>query len=417
MRLLRPACNLIVMLTAIVLPARPSAAVAPIEPDGMLGVVKYLSAPELRGRGTGARELDQAAAAIAARFQAVGLVPGGTENGSWYQEWTDPELRMTLRNVVGVLPGRNPAYAGQSVVIGAHYDGLGMGMFSALKEHEGTVHPGADDNASGVAVLLELASRLPLAPNMERSIVFAAFTAEEAGRKGSRHYVRSERRYPASRAAAMINLDTVGRLGRGKLIALGAGSAKEWGALLEELGKASGVAIAPSEQPLDSSDHVSFHEAGVPAIQFFTGAHLDYHRPTDSFDRIDGRGLVKVATVARDLAFYLANHPAPLTPTLQARSAGPEQPAGSGRKVTIGIIPDFTYNEKGVRLGGTVPGGPAWSAGLAEGDVIVQIGSRAVVVLRDLSEALQSAKPGDRLTLRFLRQGKEYRTTVEVRER
>lgn len=394
---------------------RPAAAMAPIEPESMMAVVKYLSGKEFRGRGLGTKELDQAAALIAQRFEAVGLQPGGTENGSWYQDWRDPELRMPMRNVIGILPGRNPVYAGQSIVIGAHYDALGMGMFGALKENQGTVHPGADDNASGVAILLELASRLPLASNMERTIVFVAFTGEEAGRKGSRYYVENEKRFPVSQTIGMIDLDTVGRLGRNKLIILGASSAGEWGRLFEEIAKKQKVEIALPDQDLDASDQKSFHEAGVPAVQFFTGPHLDYHRPTDTVDRIDGEGMAKIATIARDVAFYLANHPSPLTPAL-SRPAVSSQQRGE-RKVTIGIVPDFTYNEKGVRLSGTVPRGPAEQAGMKEGDVIIRAGQTPIVVLQDLSDAIKAANPGDRLPLFFRRNGTEYRTTVEVRER
>jgi hypothetical protein len=401
----------------LALPAGPSSGAMPIEPEDMLATVRSLSGAELRGRGLGTAELDQAAALIASRFAALGLMPGGTKNDSWYQEWYDPELKMRLRNVVGILPGRNPQYAGQSVVIGAHYDGLGMGMFGARREDQGKVHPGADDNASGVAVLIELASRLPLTANIERSVVFVAFTGEEAGRKGSRYYVEHERRYPAGRATGMINLDTVGRLGRGKLILLGAGSAEEWAPLFQEAGKAAKVEIAPSLQELDSSDQVSFHAAGVPAVQLFTGAHLDYHRPTDTFDEIDAKGMVKVATVARDVAFYLSNHPAPLTTKAGPVRTAPDAGARGDRKVTLGIVPDFTYNGTGVRLGGTVPQGPAEQAGMKQGDVIVSVGQVPIAVLKDLSEAIRAASPGDRLTVNFLREGKEYRTTVEVREK
>ena len=394
--------------------AGPSGAQVAIEPEGMLETVKYLSGAAFMGRGIGTPELDRAAAFIAARFEAVGLLPGGSANGSWFQEWTDPESKARMRNVVGILPGRNPELARESVVIGAHYDHLGM--TGASKENAGKMHPGADDNASGVAVLLELASRLPLVANMERSVVFVAFTGEEAGRKGSRYYVRNERRYPAAKAIAMINLDTVGRLGKGKLIILGAASAKEWGTLFQEAAKPLKLEIAESTQDLDSSDQKSFHEAGVPAVQLFTGPHLDYHRPTDTADKIDGKGLVKIAMLTRTVAFTLANLPAPLTRTVTAApgvASGPRM----DRKVTIGVIPDFTYNEQGVRLGGTQPGGPAEAAGMKQGDIIIEAGNAPISELKDLSDVLKKKQPGDRLPIRFLRKGREMKTELEVRER
>ena len=387
---------------------------AAIEPEGMMETVKSLSGAEFMGRGVGTPELDKAAAFIASRFEAVGLLPGGPANGSWFQEWTDPESKARMRNVVGILPGRNPELARESVVIGAHYDHLGM--TGASKENAGKMHPGADDNASGVAVLLELASRLPLVANMERSVVFVAFTGEEAGRKGSRYYVRNERRYPAAKAIAMINLDTVGRLGKGKLIILGSGSAKEWSAILQEIAKPLKIEIAEVAQELDSSDEKSFQEAGVPAVQLFTGPHADYHRPTDTAEKIDGKGLAKVATVARAVAFYLANRPEPLTATVPSSPAG--APAlRTDRKVTLGIVPDFTYNGQGVRLGGTSPDSPVERAGLRTGDVVIQAGNTPIAVLKDLSDVLKTKQPGDRLPLRFLRNGKEMKTVVELKER
>jgi hypothetical protein len=385
-----------------------------IEPEGMLETVKYLSGAEFMGRGIGTPELDKAAAFIASRFEAVGLLPGGPANGSWFQEWTDPGIKIRMRNVVGILPGRNPELARESVVIGAHYDHLGT--TGASKENAGKVHPGADDNASGVAVLLELASRLPLVSNMERSVVFVAFTGEEEGRKGSKYYVQKEKHYPASRATGMINLDTVGRLGKGKLIILGAGSAKEWSSLFEEAAKPLKLEIAVSTQDLDSSDQKSFQEAGVPAVQLFTGPHADYHRPTDTADKIDGKGLVKIATVARSVVFYLANRPEPLTATIPSSPAGVPAPR-TDRKVTLGIVPDFTYNGQGVRLGGTQPDGPVEKAGLRTGDVVIQAGNIPVTVLKDLSDVLKTKQPGDRLPLRFLRNGKEMKVDVELKER
>jgi aminopeptidase N len=316
--------------------------------------------------------------------------------------------------VVGVLPGRNPELARESVVIGAHYDHLDRK--SASKENDGKVHPGADDNASGVAVLLEMASRLTLVANMERPIVFVAFTAEETGRKGSRYFVQNEKRYPVSRATGMINLDTVGRLGKGKLIILGAASAKEWGTLFKEAAKPLKLEIAESAQDLDSSDQKSFHEAGVPAVQLFTGPHLDYHRPTDTADKIDGKGLAKIAMVTRTVAFTLANLPAPLTRTIMAAPGAVPGPR-IDRKVTIGAIPDFTYNEQGVRLSGTQPGGPAEAAGMKQGDIIIQAGTAPISVLKDLSDVLKTKQPGEKLPVRFLRNGREMKTELEVKER
>jgi aminopeptidase N len=265
--------------------------------------------------------------------------------------------------------------------------------------------------------LLELASRLMLVANMERPVVFVAFTGEESGRKGSKYYVQNAKQYPVARTTGMINLDTVGRLGKGKLIILGVGSAKEWSAIFQEAAKPLMLTIAESKQDLDSSDQKSFHEAGVPAVQLFTGPHADYHRPTDTADKIDGKGLARIATLTRAVAFTLANLPAPLTRTVTAVPGAVPAAPRIDRKVSIGVIPDFTYNEQGVRLGGAQPGGPAETAGMKQGDIIIQAGTMRISVLKDLSDVLKTKQPGDKLPLRFLRNGKEFQAMVEVREK
>ena len=375
--------------------------------------VTVLSGPDLKGRGIGTPELDKAAAYIVRKFESFGLMPGG-DRGSWYQEWTDPESNAVMRNVVGFLPGRDPALARESVVIGAHYDHLGTRP--ARTGEPPLLYPGADDNASGVAVMIELANRLPLTDIGERTIVFVAFTGEEEGRKGSQYYVRNERQFPVSKCVGMINLDTVGRLEKGKLILLGATSAKEWVDIFSNAAKKEKIEVAPSLQDLDSSDQVSFLQAGVPAVQLFTGPHLDYHKPTDTVDKIDEKGMGRIAEVARTVALYLALTPKPLTPENTASPAAEAGPR-TERKVTIGIIPDFTYNESGVRLGGVAPGSPAQHAGMRQGDVIVRAGTAHVVTLKDLSDVLKTAKPGDRLPVGFLRSGRKMEATLEVREK
>jgi hypothetical protein len=301
-------------------------------------------------------------------------------------------------------------------VIAAHYDHLGLGTFGALKENKGKVHPGADDNASGVAVLIELAKVLKETLNADRSIVFIAFTGEEEGKKGSKHYVANEQRYPASKAIGMVNLDTVGRLGKKKLLVLGAGSAKEWVHIFRGAGFVTGVEIETVSEELDSSDQKSFQDAGVPAVQLFSGPHLDYHRPTDTIDKIDADGLVKVASVAKEVVEYLASREGPLT---VEGKPGEKSEAGSKkeRKISLGTVPDFAFKGEGVRLSGVVPGSPAEAAGLKEGDVIVRINEAPVKNLKDLSDALKTMKAGDKAAVVFLRNGKESQVVVEVKER
>lgn len=395
-------------------PERPLAELpGPFSRERMMEDVRFLASPEMKGRGFGTKELNRAAEHIAKRFAEAGLLPGGTAEGSWFQDFPerggDPEADTVLRNVIGVIPGTIPERAGESVVIGAHYDHLGTGWPSGLPEHRGKVHPGADDNASGVAVLLELARVLGRSLAPDRTVVFVAFSGEECGRRGSRYYVANEKRRPAAKAIGMINLDTVGRLGK-KLLVLSAGSAAEWPHIFRGAGAVSGVEVdVVTKEDLEASDQASFLEAGVPAVQLFTGPHEDYHRPTDTPDGIHADGLVKVVSVGREALEYLAARTEPLTSALGAAEGGSAGRRGSAapRKVRLGVIPDFAHAGEGVRLSGVMPGSPAEKAGMREGDILVRIDDAPVTALRDLSRILSTYEAGRRARLIYLRDGAE----------
>ncbi len=402
-------------------PREPLAKLPPVfSEQRMMETIRLLSSDKMKGRGFGTQELDKAAEFIAMKFEEAGLEPAGDTVGNYFQAWTDrggePEREVAMRNVVGVIPGRNPEGESESVVMGAHYDHLGLGWPDVRAGHRGEVHHGADDNASGVAVLVELARVLGKSLRPERSVVFVAFAGEEAGRKGSKYYVANQKRYPLEHCMGMVNLDTVGRLGTQKLLALGATSAKEWIHILRGAGFVNGVEVEAVFEELDSSDQKSFHEAGVPAVQLFSGPHLDYHRPTDTVDKIDPEGLLKVASVVKEVLEYLADREKPLTHSLRAGEEIEGTPSKKGR-VSIGTIPDFTFTGDGYRLSGVVPGSPAEASGLQQGDVIVKVDSRAILGLRDLSEILKSLNPGDTISITFLREGHEMTVDTVVKER
>ncbi len=397
----------------------PLASPAPVfSKERMMKTIRYLSGDELAGRGFGTPGLDAAADYVAKAFKDAGLAPG--HDGSFFQTWEetggDPPRKAALKNVIGVIPGRKPEIKVESVVVGAHYDHLGLGWPESRDNNVGKIHPGADDNASGVAALIELARVMAKGPQPDRTIVFAAFSGEEEGRLGSRYYVEHEKQYPAAQCIGMVNMDTVGRLGKNKLLILGSASAKEWVHIFRGAGFVTGVDLETVSAELDSSDQKSFQDAGVPAVQLFSGANLDYHRTTDTADKIDDDGLVKVAAVAREAVDYLADRKEPLTSELKPGSAAPA-PSTGARKVSLGTIPDYTYSGKGVRISGVVAGSPAEAAGLKEGDIIVKLSGSPVEDLKGFSDILKTLKPGDKASLVFLRDGKENTVQAEVKER
>jgi aminopeptidase N len=381
--------------------------------ERMMETVRFLSSSALQGRETGSPGAEKAGEYIAAQFKQAGLAPGG-DKGSFFQKGKDAATGLSIRNVIGIRPGKKPQTR-ESVVVGAHYDHLGLGNKIGRTQDRGKIHPGADDNASGVAVLLELGRVMNQAPPDDRAVVFVAFDGEEEGKIGSASYVRNEQAYPVKDCFAMVNLDTVGRLGTGKLLVLGGSSAREWPHIFRGAGFVTGVESEMVSQDLDSSDQKSFQDAGVPAVQLFSGPNIDYHRPTDTADKIDAAGLVKVASVAKETVEYLASRDQPLTSQLKPGSG--QQSPKTERKVSLGTVPDFSYHGEGVRLSGVVEGSPAAKAGLREGDVITKINANPVKGLKDLSDQLKALHPEDRITVTYVRDTVERTVQTEVQAR
>ena len=321
------------------------------------------------------------------------------------------KLQITLKedheraeNVVGILPGADPNLRDQRVVIGAHYDHLGFGHFGALdRQAEGKVHPGADDNASGTAVLLELARRmakLPVKP--DRTIVFAAFSGEELGLYGSRHYIESSN--SPSAIKAMINLDMVGRLRENRLTVFGARSGENLSDLVTKNARALGLDITDSND-VGRSDHMSFYSKKIPVLHFFTGTHGDYHRATDTWDKLNFEGMAKISDLVLVTALEIANRKEPIR--FVSLPSRPSETAGSARgvRVYLGTIPDYGAVATGVLLAGVSSGSPAAQAGLREGDVIVRLGDKDIQNIEDLTDALQAHKSGDQVNVVVLRGG------------
>ncbi len=409
-------------------PEKPLAELKPLFSEKrMKADVEYLASPELEGRGLGSEGIEKAARYIEGVFKEAGLQPG-TETG-YFQTWDQDVTALgktrhvTLKNIIGVLPGTDPNWNGQSVIICAHYDHLDRGWPDVHRGDEGKIHPGADDNASGVAVLLELARIMGKTAKPRRTIIFVAFSGEEAGLLGSAYYVNHPPRgYPVQKIMGVINLDTVGRLFNKPLMVLNAATAREWPFIFNGISYVTGVPIQIVTQNLDASDQVSFIEANIPAVQLFSGAHLDYHRPTDTPDKLDYPGLVKVATVAHEALNYLSERDKPLTVTIpgtrpHARQMEEQGHARGGRRVSSGVVPDFTFSGTGVKVASVVPDSPAAGAGIQPGDIIIAVNDQPVTTLRSYANLLKQFEPGTKVTFTILRRGQKQTVSLILKSR
>jgi hypothetical protein len=331
--------------------------------------------------------------------------------------------RARTANLLGLVPGNDPAVAGECVVVGAHHDHLGLGGDSSLApDLLGTVHPGADDNASGVAALLAVARAAAAGPAPRRTLLLAAFAAEELGVLGSAWLVtHAPAACPVERMQLMVNLDMVGRPQGGRLYVHGVDTARGLRDRVAELAArppATPFTLAWRGDGYGPSDQTSFYARGVPVLFLFTGAHLDYHRPSDTAGKVDGAAVAEVARLAWRLAEDAAEAPARLevVRTPPPAGSGPGRERGYG--AYLGTIPDFGEREApGVMLTGVRPGSPAERAGIAGGDVLVRIDATRVVGLPDLATALRSHRPGDVIEVELERQGARRTVHVTLGER
>jgi hypothetical protein len=403
------------------LPAREALADLPpaFSRDRLLAHVRFLADPALEGRGLGSAGLEKAAEYIAREFAAAGLEPAGSHG--WFQQFTAPTgpdgQPHEIRNVLAVVAGTDPAFAGQAVLISAHYDHLGLGWPDVRADARGQIYPGADDNASGVAVLIELARAFAAGPP-PRSLVFAAFTAEEAGRLGSIDYVSRMKQAGHTAIRGVVNLDTVGRLGTQPVQVLASASASEWPHIFRGVSATTGIASKIIEGASQSSDQQSFIDAGIPAVQICTGAHFDYHRPGDTANKVDADGLVKIAAFVREAAAYLAVRPEPLTFSgAAAATVAAPGPNAARRRVSLGTVPDFAFGGPGVRVESVVPGSPAEQAGIRAGDIITALGGKPVADLSGYSEILTAYAAGQSVQVVYTRNSAQSAVDITLQAR
>jgi len=324
--------------------------------------------------------------------------------------------RKTARNLLAYLPATTPNVTADKpwVVIGAHYDHLGhgdRGTSLAGRDEAGGIHHGADDNASGTAAVLAVAESLAkFAQPRRRHVLIALWSAEEIGLVGSNAFVTTPP-VPLDQIAAYLNFDMVGRMQDNKLAVQASGSSPVWGRLLERANVAAGFDLAVQPDPYLPTDSGSFNQAGVVTLNFTTGAHADYHKPSDTSEKINYEDLDRIVAMAVSLIRSVADaEEAPqFTKVDQPASRGGTV---AGLRVTTGTIPDYATEVKGLLLGGVTGGGPAEQAGLMKGDIIVEIAGQGIANIYDYTYALELLRVNQPVKVVYLRNGERRETML-----
>ena len=309
---------------------------------------------------------------------------------------------VPAHNVVGVIEGSDPVLKNESIVIGAHYDHLGRGGEGSLAPRSGEIHHGADDNASGTAGVLELARIFSTQrAKLKRTLVFIAFGGEEEGLLGSNYYVNHPL-WPLDKTVAMINMDMIGRMKDRKLVIGGVGTAKEWRGLITA-GANNAFELTMNEDGYGPSDHSSFYSKQIPVLFFWTGTHNDYHKPSDTFEKInyadEARILSLVARIVTDVDSA--------DPRLTFTTAKSEPARGGTFRVYLGTIPNYADSNDGLLIDGVRDDSPAAKAGLKAGDKIVKISNREVKNVYDYTSALGEMKAGQEYVIEVMRGGEK----------
>ena len=327
-------------------------------------------------------------------------------------------VREPVRNVMAAIDGSDPALRGEWIIVGAHYDHLGLGgEYSMDRGAAGEIHNGADDNASGTAGILELARVISKNRSMlGRSILFMGFAGEELGLLGSNHFVN----YPTidiENAVAMLNFDMIGRLGGDRVFVGGVGTSPGFEDLLEGFNDEVGLDLDFSESGSGSSDHTSFNLKDIPVLFFFSGLHGDYHKPSDTAEKINAEGARNVLRLAYRMIGHVAGDVLrpEYTEVFQAR---PLSGSGGGYGPYFGSIPDFRDDLDGVMFADVTSGSPAAKAGLRPADILTRFGEYVVGNLYDFTFALRAHQPGDVVTVAFRRDGEQMtrEVTLEARQ-
>ena len=379
----------------------------------------FLADDKLEGRKTGTKGEKLAAEYISERFEKLNLSDKGTEN--YFQDFyfsnstnpheeiefnkTEDKNEIHARNVVGFLDngGEN------TIVIGAHYDHLGYGEESSLYFGDDVlIHNGADDNASGTSLLLDLANRLA-AKNLKSNYLFIAFSGEEMGLLGSNYFLKNPT-VSKDEINYMINMDMVGRLNEeNKLSVSGVGSAKIFKQIINSNNSQFNLVEFGSSSGFGSSDHASFYYEDIPVLSFFTGQHEDYHKPSDDSDKINFEGIEKISDYIEDIIEELDS--AEKLDFIKAEEAKNATPRF---KVGLGVMPDYLYDEGGMKISAiTSDEKPAGKAGLQKNDIVIKMGDINVIDMMSYMNALSTFKEGDITIIQIKREGKILDFTIK----
>ncbi len=378
--------------------------------------VAFLASDSLKGRETGTENELMAADYLVKRLEGIGLSPAGNA-GTYFQTFTfkpkkDPhqeiqyveasDSTITGTNVIGFIDNQ----ADRTVVLGAHYDHLGMGGEGSLHRGDAAVHNGADDNASGVAVLLQLAKRLKDGELKGSNYLIMAFSGEEIGLLGSNYFSKNPT-IDLKDVTYMINMDMVGRLRESNVLSVsGTGTSPIWPQVLNA--NNPGFELVLKESGVGPSDHTSFYLQDIPALHFFTGQHEDYHKPTDDADRLNYEGMEAITDYIIAVIGELDDNP-----KLAFRKTKNESEEVPRFKVGLGVIPDYLFDGEGMRIDGVSEDRPAQKAGLQKGDIVVKMGDSQVTDMMSYMRALSVFEEGDETAITILRDGK----TMNVRVR
>ncbi|MCE1163967.1 MAG: M20/M25/M40 family metallo-hydrolase [Bacteroidetes bacterium] len=318
-------------------------------------------------------------------------------------------------NVIGLLEGSDPVLKNEVLVIGAHFDHLGYGGPNSMyRGNEKLIHHGADDNASGTAGVLELAEKFASErKNIKRSILFLCFTGEEEGLIGSSYFANSEK-FKEFNIVAMINMDMIGRLNENKLILNGTGTSTYWVPEIEKLNKNYNFSVSMSPDGFGPSDHSSFYGKNLPVLMFFTDLHADYHKPSDTYDKINSEGETKVLKMVYDMASDISNAPVKPEFTKVVKKEDDNKSERKSVRVYVGTVPDFSYTGDGFKISGVQAGSPAEKYGILAGDIMIKFGDKEIKNIYDYTDALGQHKPGQEVDVTVKRDDKEVTLKVTL---